>query len=64
MLNNLTIKKVKLFTDIKVKIIIENIVFVVNVVYVVYIKKIVSVMRTIGDAGPYEDVIPSKTRNL
>ena len=34
---NNTIKKVKLFTDIKVKIIIENIVFVVYVVYVVYI---------------------------
>ena len=32
--NNLTIKKVKLFTDIKVKIIIENIVFVVFVVYI------------------------------
>ena len=34
---NNTIKKVKLFTDIKVKIIIENIVYVVYVVYVVYI---------------------------
>ena len=34
---NNTIKKVKLYKKIKVKIIIENVVYVVCVVYVVYV---------------------------